>query len=84
MTHATIDLTDHNTHDAERRGATLRGTRSPVRLMLHKIEQTRRQLADARQRLEAARTRVAQLEDAAKGWEDLASELYVQGPHSCR
>jgi hypothetical protein len=48
---------------------------SPEVLVERHVENARRQLADARERLKAARRRVVQLEDALGNWERFAAEL---------
>jgi uncharacterized membrane protein YccC len=50
-------------------------TASPERLVVHQVEQARAQLADARERLKAARRRVVELEDAVANWEEFANEV---------
>lgn len=47
----------------------------PEVLVERHVENARRQLADARERLKAARRRVVQLEDAVGNWERFAAEL---------
>jgi len=48
---------------------------SPEALIERHVENARRQLADARENLKAARRRVVQLEDALRNWERFAAEL---------
>ena len=84
MTNPTIDQTDHDPDCEDRRGAAHSGIRSPERLMLHQIDQTRRQLSSARQQRDAAQERVVQLEDALKSWEHLAGELWERRGHLAR
>jgi hypothetical protein len=60
---------------AERRKTTASPTVSPAALIDRHIDGARRQLADARESLKAARRRVVQLEDALCNWERFAQEL---------
>lgn len=60
---------------AERRQTAAPGTVSPEALIARHVENARRQLADARENLKAARRRVVQLEDALRNWERFAAEL---------
>jgi hypothetical protein len=57
---------------------------SPEALVERHIESARRQLAEARERLKAARRRVVQLEDAVCNWERFATDLrqYRDNGHS--
>jgi hypothetical protein len=48
---------------------------SPEALVARHVESARSQLAEARERLKAARRRVVQLEDALTSWERLAEEM---------
>jgi hypothetical protein len=48
---------------------------SPEVLIERHVDSARRQLADARENLKAARRRVVQLEDALCNWERFATEL---------
>jgi hypothetical protein len=48
---------------------------SPEVLVERHVENARRQLAEARERLKGARRRVVQLEDALANWERFAGEL---------
>jgi hypothetical protein len=52
---------------------------SPERLVVHQVEAARAQLAEARERLKAARRRVVELEDAVRNWEELANEVLRRG-----
>jgi hypothetical protein len=60
---------------AERRKTVASATISPEALIARHIDAARRQLADAREGLKAARRRVVQLEDALCNWERFAEEL---------
>jgi hypothetical protein len=71
--HSAIVPSDAST--AERRKTTASPTVSPEALIARHIESARRQLADARENLKAARRRVVQLEDALCNWERFAEEL---------
>lgn len=84
MTDPTLTLTDDGPNGDDRRGTAYQGVHSPERLMLHQIEQTRRQLSDAREQRDAAQERVVQLEDAIKSWEHLACELWERRGHLAR
>ena len=59
----------------ERRQTLPPETVSPEALIERHVEGARRQLAEARERLKAARRRVVQLEDALCNWERFAAEL---------
>ncbi len=52
---------------------------SPEALIDRHVENARRQLADAREALKAARRRVVQLEDALCNWERFAAEIRRTG-----
>lgn len=52
---------------------------SPERLVVHQVEAARAQLAEARERLKAARRRVVELEDAVRNWEEMANEVLRRG-----
>jgi hypothetical protein len=52
---------------------------SPERIVVHQVEQARLQLAEARERLKAARRRVVELEDAVRNWEEIANEVLRRG-----
>jgi hypothetical protein len=52
---------------------------SAERIIVHQVEQARIQLAEARDRLKAARRRVVELEDAVKNWEEFANEVLRRG-----
>lgn len=52
---------------------------SAERLVVHHVEAARAQLAEARERLKAARRRVVELEDAVSNWEELANEVLRRG-----
>ena len=60
---------------AERRQSTGSPAVSPEDLVQRHVDNARRQLAEARERLKAARRRVVQLEDAVCNWERFAAEL---------
>jgi hypothetical protein len=60
---------------AERRKTVASQTVSPEALIARHVDSARRQLADARENLKAARRRVVQLEDALCNWERFAQEL---------
>ncbi len=84
MTQATINSNGHGdgaspSHD-EASGPDRRQTATPASvrpevLVERHVENARRQLAEARERLKAARRRVVQLEDAVGNWERFAVEL---------
>lgn len=63
------------TNPQERRQTVSSPTVSPETLVSRHVENARRQLAEARERLKAARRRVVQLEDALQNWERFAAEL---------
>jgi hypothetical protein len=48
---------------------------TPEALIARHVENARRQLADARESLKAARRRVVQLEDALCNWERFAAQI---------
>jgi hypothetical protein len=87
MTQTTISTNGHATSPAqavavtdstvspERRQTAASPSVSPEVLVDRHVENARRQLADARERLKAARRRVVQLEDALCNWERFAGEL---------
>jgi hypothetical protein len=60
---------------SERRQSATSPAVSPEALVQRHVEDARRQLAEARERLKAARRRVVQLEDAVGNWERFAAEL---------
>jgi hypothetical protein len=64
---------------SERRQSAASPTVSPEDLVQRHVDNARRQLAEARERLKAARRRVVQLEDAVGNWERFAAELR-EGP----
>ena len=51
----------------------------PETLVERHVDSARRQLADAREQLKAARRRVVQLEDAVGNWERFAAEVRARG-----
>jgi hypothetical protein len=59
----------------ERRQAVSSEAVTPEALIERHVDSARRQLAEARERLKAARRRVVQLEDALCNWERFAAEL---------
>jgi hypothetical protein len=59
----------------ERRQTAASATVTPEALVERHVENARRQLADARERLKGARRRVVQLEDALGNWERFAAEV---------
>jgi hypothetical protein len=59
----------------ERRQTVSSPSVSPDTLVARHVENARRQLAEARERLKAARRRVVQLEDALGNWERFAAEV---------
>lgn len=59
----------------ERRLAPPSESVTPEQLIGRHVDSARRQLADARENLKAARRRVVQLEDALCNWERFAAEL---------
>ena len=69
-----IDLTE-SAVTAERRQTAASPSVSPEVLVGRHVDNARRQLAEARERLKAARRRVVQLEDAVGNWERFAAEL---------
>ena len=82
MTQTTISTNGHGTSppgeaaaSPERRQTPASPAVSPEALVERHVESARRQLADARERLKAARRRVVQLEDALGNWERFAAEL---------
>jgi hypothetical protein len=74
--HETGTSLDHEAAPSpdRRQTATPPSVRPEVLVERH-VENARRQLADARERLKAARRRVVQLEDAVGNWERFAAEL---------
>lgn len=54
---------------------------SPELMIGRHVENARRQLDEARERLKAARRRVVQLEDALTNWERLSGELRAMNHH---
>jgi hypothetical protein len=66
---------ESDTVTAERRQTPTSHSVSPEVLIERHVENARRQLADARETLKAARRRVVQLEDALGSWERFAAEL---------
>jgi hypothetical protein len=81
MTQTTVSSNGHGTRirggdiTAERRQPAVPEPVSPEELIERHVESARRQLADARDNLKAARRRVVQLEDALCNWERFAAEL---------
>jgi hypothetical protein len=87
MTQTTISTNGHATSPAqaatvtessvspERRQTAASPSVTPEVLVERHVENARRQLAEARERLKAARRRVVQLEDAVCNWERFAAEL---------
>jgi phage shock protein A len=65
---------------AERRQTVNNDAVGPETLVQRHVDSARRQLAEAREQLKAARRRVVQLEDAVCNWELLAAEAREQGP----
>ena len=57
---------------------------SPETLIQRHVDSARRQLAEAREQLKAARRRVVQLEDALCNWERFAAEVRERGSGSHR
>jgi hypothetical protein len=66
----------------ERRQTAVPEAVSPEALIERHVDNARRQLADARENLKAARRRVVQLEDALCNWERFATELRRGNPNS--
>jgi hypothetical protein len=86
MSQSTISTNGHGTTAStpsvigpERRRTATSEAVSPEALIERHVEGARRQLAEARERLKAARRRVVQLEDALCNWERLAAELRRRG-----
>ena len=84
MTQATINSNGHGDGPAplreeapspDRRQTAAPPSVRPEVLVERHVENARRQLAEARERLKAARRRVVQLEDAVGNWERFAAEL---------
>ncbi len=84
MTQTTISSNGHTNGRAtapetapspDRRQTTTPPSVQPEVLVERHVENARRQLAEARERLKAARRRVVQLEDAVGNWERFAAEL---------
>lgn len=81
MSQSTISSNGHGTaHPVaptapERRQTVGEEPVSPEALIARHVENARRQLADARESLKAARRRVVQLEDALCNWERFAAEI---------
>jgi hypothetical protein len=93
MSHSTISSNGHsNGHSvttvpmvaAERRQTVDEDGVSPETLVTRHVDSARRQLAEAREQLKAARRRVVQLEDAVCNWERFAAEVRDRGPGSNR
>jgi hypothetical protein len=86
MSQSTISTNGHSTTAGtptvigpERRQTVSSEAVSPEALIERHVESARRQLAEARERLKAARRRVVQLEDALCNWERFAAELRRDG-----
>jgi phage shock protein A len=60
---------------AERRQTVSNDEAGPETLVQRHVDSARRQLAEAREQLKAARRRVVQLEDAVDNWERFAAEV---------
>ncbi|HEY3722630.1 MAG TPA: hypothetical protein VGN59_04620 [Acidimicrobiia bacterium] len=82
MSQSTISSNGHSStaHGEEPVPADRRQTRAneavtPEELIERHVENARRQLAEARENLKAARRRVVQLEDALCNWERFAEEM---------
>ena len=60
---------------AERRQTRVNPAVTPEEQIRRHVENARRQLAEARENLKAARRRVVQLEDALCNWERFAAEV---------
>jgi hypothetical protein len=89
MSHSTISTNGHTITTpplvaAERRQTTGADGVSPETLVQRHVDSARRQLAEAREQLKAARRRVVQLEDAVCNWERFATEVREQGPGAGR
>jgi hypothetical protein len=90
MSQSTISTNGHTTNGhlvttaptvaAERRETVGNDAVGPETLVQRHVDSARRQLADAREQLKAARRRVVQLEDAVCNWERFAAEVREQGP----
>lgn len=87
MRQTTISSNGHHGTDSpsasigpERRTTAAPGSASPETLIERQVRSARRQLADARESLKAARRRVVQLEDALCNWERFAAELRTDSP----
>jgi hypothetical protein len=85
MSQSTISTNGHSFTAAplvatERRQTVGNETVSPEALVQRHVDSARRQLAEAREQLKAARRRVVQLEDAVCNWERFAAEVRERGP----
>jgi TolA-binding protein len=85
MSHSTISTNGHTITTppmvaAERRQTVGDDGVSPETLVQRHVDSARRQLAEAREQLKAARRRVVQLEDAVGNWERFATEVRERGP----
>jgi hypothetical protein len=85
MSHSTISTNGHIITTppmvaAERRTSVGDDGVGPETLVQRHVDSARRQLAEAREQLKAARRRVVQLEDAVCNWERFAAEVREQGP----
>jgi hypothetical protein len=85
MSHSTISTNGHTITTppmvaAERRQTVGDDGVSPETLVQRHVDSARRQLAEAREQLKAARRRVVQLEDAVGNWERFATEVREQRP----
>ena len=69
------ELTREQAPSPDRRQTPAAPSVQPEVLVERHVENARRQLAEARERLKAARRRVVQLEDAVTNWERFAAEL---------
>jgi hypothetical protein len=90
MSQSTISTNGHSTNGhpvttapavaAERRETVGNEGVDPETLVQRHVDSARRQLAEAREHLKAARRRVVQLEDAVGNWERFAAEVREHGP----
>jgi hypothetical protein len=85
MSQSTISTNGHSFTatplvEVERRQTIGNDAVTPEALVQRHVDSARRQLAEAREQLKAARRRVVQLEDAVCNWERFAAEARERGP----